>query len=620
MSGSVLAVDLGKTRCRVALWHGGVHRDADGPGAPGLAGANGVAHAEAAILPLTAGLLRASGLARVDAAGVGVAGALAAPDAAGLLARRLCTSLPATEVSVASDAVTSHAGALGGQPGVVLAAGTGAVAVAVGPDKVLHRIDGLGPWLGDDGGGGSIGLAGLRAAAQAADGRGPATLLLAAAERQFGPVDGFAALLAGDPNPARIAAGFAPAVADAAASGDAVATTLIAAAARALATTVRAAASRLPGQHIWPFAVVGGLVSLGDVLLAPLHAALADAPLAAVAAPGSALDGARLLTTPAATLYDGAVHRAAASAGKAPDSLDTLATEAVRPGLEDLDQRTPGAVVRLALEHERAAQDALLAAAPSLAALADAVADRMRRGGRLFYLGAGTSGRLATLDAAELSPTYSAPPGLVVALLAGGPRAMAQAVEGAEDDAGAAAAALDAHGLSAADAVVGIAASGRTPFVTGGLRHARDHGALTGAIVNNPASPVAAAAEFAVEILTGPEIVAGSTRMAAGTTQKIALNALSTACMVALGRTFGSRMVDLRASNAKLRRRALRTLCEVTGCTEDAAANALAASGGRVKPALVMLLAELDAATAERRLDAAGGHVRRAILPEAATE
>ena len=289
----------------------------------------------------------------------------------------------------------------------------------------------------------------------------------------------------------------------------------------------------------------------------------------------------------------------------------------MRPGLEDLDQRTPGAVVTLALACERAAQDALAVAAPSLAALADAVADRMRRGGRLFYLGAGTPGRLAMLDAAELAPTYSAPAGLVVALLAGGPGAMAQAVEGAEDDGDAAAAALDAHGVSAADAVVGITASGRTPFVVGGLRHARARGALTGAIVNNAGSPAAAAAELAVEILTGPEIVAGSTRMAAGTTQKIALNALSTASMIALGRTYGSRMVDVRVSNAKLRRRALRTLGELTGCTPEAAAAALAATGGQVKPALVMLLAGLDAATAERRLHAAGGHVRGAILPEA---
>jgi N-acetylmuramic acid 6-phosphate etherase len=239
----------------------------------------------------------------------------------------------------------------------------------------------------------------------------------------------------------------------------------------------------------------------------------------------------------------------------------------------------------------------------------------MRAGGRLFTLGAGTPGRLATLDAAELGPTYSAPPGLVIPLLAGGPAAMIHAAEGAEDDAEAAAAALDGHGLSARDAVVGIAASGRTPFGGAGRAHARARGALTGAIVNNPASPAAAAAEFAVEILTGPEIVAGSTRMTAGTTQKIALNALSTACMVALGKTYGARMVDVRATNVKLRRRALRTVQEVAGCTADQARAALDATGFRVKPALVMLLAGLDAGAAEQRLATAQGRVRDALHP-----
>ena len=264
---------------------------------------------------------------------------------------------------------------------------------------------------------------------------------------------------------------------------------------------------------------------------------------------------------------------------------------------------------------ERDAQDALARAADQLAVAADAIAARMQAGGRLFTLGAGTPGRLAVLDAAELAPTYSAPPGLVIALLAGGPAAMLDAAEGAEDDRAAAAAAMDARGLGPGDAVVGIAASGRTPYVVGGLAHARAHGALTVAIVNNPGSPAAAAAELAVEILTGAEIVAGSTRMTAGTTQKIALNALSTAAMIALGKTYGAWMVDVRATNDKLRRRALRIVQEITGAAPDAATAALAAGGGSVKQAVVALLAGVDADEAARRLTRSRGHVRAAIRP-----
>ena len=296
-----------------------------------------------------------------------------------------------------------------------------------------------------------------------------------------------------------------------------------------------------------------------------------------------------------------------------PESLDALATEAVRPDLHDLDQRSPSEIVRLCVEAERAGLAALARALPQLEAAAEAIAARMLAGGRLFTLGAGTPGRLAMLDAAELGPTFSAPDGLVIPLLAGGPGAIRRAAEGAEDDPDAAAAALDLHGLAAQDAVLGIAASGRTPFVVGGLRHARSLGALSVALVNNPASPAAAAAELEVVILTGAEVVAGSTRLAAGTTQKVSLNAISTAAMTALGKTYGNRMVDLRATNAKLRRRATRMVQEITGAGQAEAEAALHATAFRVKPALVMLLADVDPAEAGRRLDQAGGRVRGAL-------
>lgn len=293
--------------------------------------------------------------------------------------------------------------------------------------------------------------------------------------------------------------------------------------------------------------------------------------------------------------------------------LDALATEGAQPGLEDLDQRATRDVVHLLLASEQRAQAALARAEPQLAVAAEAVADRMRRGGRLFYLGAGTPGRLATLDAAELAPTFGVPSGVVIPLLAGGAAAMIQAAEGAEDDWQAAAEALAAHDLRPGDAVVGIAASGRTPYVLGGLRHASRLGALTVAVVNNAGSPAAAAAALAVEVLTGAEIVAGSTRLTAGTTQKVVLNTLSTAVMIALGKTYGPWMVDVRASNEKLRRRALRMVQDITGADEAASAAALKAADGKVKPAVVALLAGIDAAEAAQRLARSGGFVRQAL-------
>jgi N-acetylmuramic acid 6-phosphate etherase len=543
--------------------------------------------------------------------GVGAAGALADPEAAQVLAERLCAALPADRVTVASDATTSHVGALGGGAGVTLAIGTGAVAIAVGPSGEMRRSDGWGPWLGDEGGGAWIGVQGLRAALRAHDGRGNPTILAGAAEARFGPIESLASRMESSGSPPRLAARFAADVAAAAEAGDGAAIAIMAQACQALASAVRAVA---PAEAV-RLAVIGGLAKLEAGLVRPLLAALGPS-VSPVAPLGTALDGARRLALDAGTVHELAVRRATA-AQDASHGLDLLATEGRRAGLEDLDLRSPGDIVRLVLAAERDAQDALARACDQLAAAADAIAARMQAGGRLFTLGAGTPGRLAVLDAAELAPTYSAPPGLVIALLAGGPAAMLEAAEGAEDDRAAAAVAMDARGLGPGDAVVGIAASGRTPYVVGGLAHARSRGALTVAIVNNPGSPAAAAAELAVEILTGAEIVAGSTRMTAGTTQKIALNALSTAAMVALGKTYGAWMVDVRATNDKLRRRALRIVQEITGAPPEAAAAALEAGGGSVKQAVVALLAGVDAAEAADRLTRSGGRVRDAVRPSA---
>ena len=533
-----LAVDLGKTSCRAAIAGG---ESAVVAGAPGLAAPGGARAAERAILA-AAGALALDG---VDEVVVGAAGALSAPDVARELGEALLRSLPAQRVAVTSDAVLAHAGALGGEPGVVLIAGTGVVAISIDADGTLRTADGWGPWLGDEGGGAWIGASGLRAALRAHDGRGPSTALLEAARARFGDPSGWPALA----HDARTLAAFAPDVA--AARGDAAAMAIMSVAAEMLATAARAA-----GEG--PVAFVGGLSEIDEL----------REHLELVPAQGDALSGARRLTA----IHEAHVIRVAggaAAAGIAAD-VDRLATEAVRPGLDDLDARPVADVVALLVAAEGEAHGAVAAAVPAIARAAEAIAERLQRGGRLIYAGAGTAGRLGVLDAAECGPTFGTD--LVRAVIAGGAPAMTEPVEGAEDAFDPA----DLADLTAADAVVGVSASGRTPYVLGALAHARATGALTVAVVSNPRSR--AQADVLIEVLTGPEVLAGSTRLTAGTAQKIVLNALSTAVMIRLGKAYGARMVDVRATNAKLRRRAVRIVRDAAGVDEPAAEAALAAA------------------------------------------
>jgi N-acetylmuramic acid 6-phosphate etherase len=290
-----------------------------------------------------------------------------------------------------------------------------------------------------------------------------------------------------------------------------------------------------------------------------------------------------------------------------PHGLDALATEAVRPDLDDLDARPIGEVVALLVAAEGEAHGAVAAAVPRIAAAAEAIAARLQRGGHLIYVGAGTAGRLGVLDASECWPTFGTE--LVRGVIAGGPMALTTSIEGAEDTFDPA----DLADLTAADALVGITASGRTPYVLGALEHARATGALAVAIVNNPGSEASACADVVIEVLTGPEVLAGSTRLTAGTAQKVVLNTLSTSVMIALGKAYGPRMVDVRATNVKLRRRAVRIVRDAAGVDEDAATAALAAAGGHAKTAIVALLAGVDAAEAAVRLDRARGRVRDAL-------
>lgn len=249
----------------------------------------------------------------------------------------------------------------------------------------------------------------------------------------------------------------------------------------------------------------------------------------------------------------------------------------------------------------------------ALARAVDAAAPRLARGGRLIYVGAGTSGRLGLLDGVELWPTFSWPNERAVALLAGGRNALFVAVEGAEDNH--AQGAADVRGVSptANDVVIGLAASGRTPYVIGGLEAARATGALTIGLANNPGSPVAASAEIGITLDTGSEVISGSTRLKAGTAQKIALNTLSSAIMVRLHKVYGNLMVDVLPTNEKLYRRAIALTVRATGATDAAAKAALEQCRYRVKVAIVMLRRQLDAAAAEAVLAAVQGNVRAAL-------
>jgi N-acetylmuramic acid 6-phosphate etherase len=284
----------------------------------------------------------------------------------------------------------------------------------------------------------------------------------------------------------------------------------------------------------------------------------------------------------------------------------TEPTEQRDPAGADIDLLPTRRLVELVNDQDATVAARVREAAVEIAAAVDLIAERLRGGGRLIYAGAGTAGRMGVLDASECGPTFGTD--RVVAVIAGGPAAITEASEGAEDDEAAGAEAL--ADVTAADAVVGISASGRTPYVLGALRHARAAGAATVAVASNPGSP---AADVAIEVVTGPEFIAGSTRMKAGTAQKLVLNTLSTLVMVRLGKTYGNLMVDLRADNAKLAARAERIVVLATGCSDGEARAALREAGGEVKPAILALLSGAPVAEARLQLDAAGGNLRAAL-------
>jgi N-acetylmuramic acid 6-phosphate etherase len=291
---------------------------------------------------------------------------------------------------------------------------------------------------------------------------------------------------------------------------------------------------------------------------------------------------------------------------------DELITEA-RGDSPDIDLLTSHELVELMNDEDETVACAVRAASARIAETIDAVVDRLEAGGRLLYVGAGSSGAIAALDAAECETTFALPPGRVAAIVAGAGLATAAERDAAEDDAEGGARGVSEASVTAADAVLGISASGRTPYVVGAIEAARAAGALTGAVVSAPDSSLGALVDHEVVVVVGPEFLAGSTRLKSGTAQKLVLNTISTVCMIRCGKTFGDLMVDVVPTNAKLRARARRIVLLATNAPPDAVDAALEASGGSAKVAIVALLAGIDADAARARLDTVDGNVRGAL-------
>lgn len=293
--------------------------------------------------------------------------------------------------------------------------------------------------------------------------------------------------------------------------------------------------------------------------------------------------------------------------------LSALVSETRNPETMDLDNLSTLEMVTKFNQQDATVAEAVRLTLPDVAKAVDAAAASLSAGGRLIYLGAGTSGRLGVLDASECPPTFGVPHGLVVGLIAGGPGALLKAVEGAEDNAQLGVSDLQALELKPQDMVVGIAASGRTPYVIGALRYARQLGCHTAAVSCNPASPIAHEAEIAISPVVGPEALTGSTRLKSGTAQKLVLNMISTGAMVRIGKVYQNLMVDMQATNIKLVDRACRMVCQATGCSAEEAETALKQTQYEVKTAILMVLSGIAADQAKSLLIRHKGFLRAAL-------
>ncbi|HEX4639279.1 MAG TPA: N-acetylmuramic acid 6-phosphate etherase [Chthoniobacterales bacterium] len=517
----------------------------------------------------------------IQRAGIFLAGCATEEDRQSLT--RLCAEVwPAAKSIVGSDRDSGLAAALGHGDGIVVNAGSGS-SVTGRRDKRIENAGGWGHILGDVGGGYYLSLQALRLILREYD--------LHRGEVQFTTAILRALSLNTRDELVRWAqtadkmdvANLAPVVFESAAAGDSRVVEIIEEGARALCDYTEAVATRL---HVLAPKVVllGGLFQRDSIYTHAFRRRLKKT-----------LPDARVTNSERAPEFGAAWLAAEMQSwpeiqiATAPEKIDDLAaalTEQRNPRSENLEKLSAEELVKLFVSEEKAVEEALAGVIVDLARAVQLVADSLGKGGRLFYIGAGTSGRLGVLDASEIPPTFGASPELVQGIIAGGTTALHRSVEGAEDDSNNGAVAIDRRGVKEVDVVVGITASGRTPFVLGGLTRAKSLGAKTILLSCNPAREKTVNVDLAIDLAVGPEILTGSTRLKAGTATKVALNIISTGAMVALGKVRGNLMIDLNTSNAKLRDRATRMVAHLTECDYEAARAELDANGWDLRAVL----------------------------------
>jgi len=501
-----------------------------------------------------------------------------------------------------NDGIVAHAGALAGGEGIVVVAGTGAIAIGIA-DSQRVRVDGMGHWFGDEGSATWIALQGLRAAARAQDGRGEPTRLVEVLPKTLmvnSLRDAASLLASGDLTKFDLALA-AVSVAKVAEEGDKVAQKILQDAVSHLAESAFAAARKL-GRFDLTISFTGGVFRLTPNMPELFREALSrQLPNAQVQEPqlpphlGAALLAAKQIGW---EVNEGWVDKLVETgkqwgyfdlgAGLV-EVLPRLLSEQRNPASMFLDQLDVEAILTLINDEDHKVAPAVRQEIPAIAQAVRWAVRGLSRGGRLIYVGAGTSGRLGIMDAAECPPTFGTPPDWVIGVIAGGPQAVFRAVEGAEDDMEAGREEMRKLGVGENDVVVGLSVSGRTPFVIAAMDEARKRGAKTVAITVNRDAPIAAVADVVIAPVVGPEIVAGSTRMKAGTAQKLILNMISTATMVRLGRVRSNLMIDLRTWSVKLRERAKRIVAQLAGVSIPEAEKALEANNWEVRKAVAWL-------------------------------
>ncbi|VAW37502.1 N-acetylmuramic acid 6-phosphate etherase [hydrothermal vent metagenome] len=549
------------------------------------------------------------------------------PEERQLFEQMAADMLPNIAVHVENDAVSALVGGLGHRKGIVLIAGTGMIAYGENKAGEKARAGGWGPFF-DCGSAYDLVQSSLRFCTRHYDERNRSSAKLTAALLAAVGLEKATDLLSwvyADKRHVADVAELAPIVLDAAEKGDIVGLDVVTRGADGLATAVTAVARQLGYTGAFPLVMSGSLLTKSDFYRATVTQAVQTAlpqaqPClsqtdATVGAGLIALESEGIAIQSFVDEETACTERRPGSQAEVAVSPKTIWTSERRNVLtRDLDSHFTETLIGLMHIQDKQAVFSLTPVLPAIAAVVDAVAVRMQSGGRLIYVGAGTSGRLGILDASECPPTFNSDPAQVIGIIAGGMEAVSRSIEGAEDDEAAGANALHQIELQPQDSVVGIAASGRTPYVLGALRAAQMCGALTIAVTCNLPAPIAQAAQHVIAPLVGPELLTGSTRLKAGTAQKLVLNMLSTAVMIRLGKTYGNLMVDVQPTNEKLKARARHIVAAACDIDLDSANTALKISGGDVKVAIVTTLSNLAPSEAQARLVESDGVVGKAII------